>query len=529
MEDSWSDGGRKRNQAGELDDEPRRRKVAATLSGDEVTSFIRGKGSASTTQQRPQSAGAAYASLLQAGNSGDLQHRIVRGQHASVEDTLQRQVSAQPFQSIFPYSGMLQQQQQQLRQAGKFLSEASVATASTSIQAMQAQMLEGFSGQSSHRPLLSGLRHLPRQQMHLPIAPVPNATQVSQAQNFQAFSESDILQLLQQQQLRQGISSAASESETHLQQHLHSASSLANAFTSSPLSQAEILQALGGQSILMQQIQSQQGFFSAAPAAESSVQQSLQLPVASTSNVSTSSETSQAQFMQDLLQRIQSQQELSSTAAAAASVAATESNTPHQQMQVWRQNVALLAARENALRNSGMTDQTSPSNQGDHANTRLVASAPPSLPSSGITMWLPDDTHQLSEYQISVRQQLDIFEAEQEDCESNIQGRKRQVIPGQAGIRCRHCSNLPLRLRGRGAVYYPLKLSGVYQAAQNMASSHLADCCSQIPDDIKQELRDLRHRRDTAFGGKKYWAEAGRASGLYETEECLRLRPGAAP
>jgi hypothetical protein len=307
--------------------------------------------------------------------------------------------------------------------------------------------------------------------MHLPIAPVPNATQGSQAQIFQAFSESEILRLLQhiQQQPQQGYSSAASESESHLQQQQLSASSVANTFASSPLSQA-----LGVQSVLLQQIQSQQGLISATPAAESIVQQVLQHPVAS---ISPSSETSQAQIMQDLLQYIQSQQVLSSTAAA-ASVAATESNTPHQQMQVWQQKLALLAARENAIRHSGVTDQTAPSYQGDQANTRPVASAPPSLPSSGITMWLPDDNHQLSEYQVSVRQQLEIFEAEKEDYESNIQGRKRQVIPGQAGIRCRHCSNLPLRHRGRGSVYYPLKLSGMYQAAQNMASSHLSDCCN---------------------------------------------------
>jgi hypothetical protein len=137
-------------------------------------------------------------------------------------------------------------------------------------------------------------------------------------------------------------------------------------------------------------------------------------------------------------------------------------------------------------------------------------------------MWLPDDNHQLSEYQISVRQQLEIFEAEEEDYKSNIQGRKRQVI-AKLGFDA-HCSNLPLRHRGRGAVYYPLKLRGIYQAAQNMASSHLSNSCSQISADDKQKLLDLRHRRDTAIGGKKYWAQAGSLSGLYETEECLRLR-----
>jgi hypothetical protein len=497
MGDNWSSDGRKRNREAELGDVPQHRNVAATSSA----SFSRDVGSTSIAQQRPPRAGVAYESLLPVGTSGELQHLTMRGQHTSVEDTVQRhQVYAQPYQPTLPYSVMLQQQQQ--RQVGNFLSEAAVATASASIQASQSLT----SGRSSHLPR--------QQQMHLPIALEPNATQVNQALN-----RSEILRLLQLFQ-PQGVSSVPPEIEANLQQYQLSASSVANA---TPVSQAQILQALGGRSVLLQHIQSQPGFFPAAPAAGSSVQQLLQFPVAPASY-----ETRQAQIMKGLLQHFQSQQELSSTAAAAL-VAAPESNTQHQQMQDWQQKWALLAARESAIRADGVADQIAPSVPEHQASTRPVASAPPSLPptSSGITMWLPTDNHQLSEYQVTVRQHLEIFEAEQEDYESNIQGRKRKVFPGQAGIRCRHCSNTPLRYRGRGAVYYPMKLSCIYQAAQNMASSHLSDSCSHIPADVKQKLLDLRHRRDTASGGKKYWAEAGNASGLYDTEEGLRLRPGS--
>jgi hypothetical protein len=78
----------------------------------------------------------------------------------------------------------------------------------------------------------------------------------------------------------------------------------------------------------------------------------------------------------------------------------------------------------------------------------------------GIPLALSCDVDQLSEYQILVRRQLEIFEATQEDVESNTQGRKKQVVLGQIGIRCRHCAGFPLRQRGRGAVYYPAKLQG---------------------------------------------------------------------
>jgi hypothetical protein len=136
---------------------------------------------------------------------------------------------------------------------------------------------------------------------------------------------------------------------------------------------------------------------------------------------------------------------------------------------------------------------------------------------------------QLSEYQIMVRQQLEIFQAGPEDVECHTQGRKKQVCLGQVGIRCRHCAGFPLRVRGRGAVYYPAKLDGIYQAAQNMAGSHLCQACQQIPVPLKQQIRKLRERRDNASGGKQYWADGCKALGLYETEEGLRIKEPSMP
>jgi hypothetical protein len=327
---------------------------------------------------------------------------------------------------------------------------------------------------------------------------------------------SDLLvQFIQQ---RQVLSNAMSATESNIQQLLPQlfVAPAQHASASSPVSQDMMLQGLEGPGLLqlLQRIQSQQGSTSAAPATANNSQP--QLPVAWASDASTSTSFNQEQFLrglssdpdslQEIMQNIQSRQGLSSTAAAT-------------------EDLAFMVSRVNAVR-SAMAGQSAPSIRGDRADATATASAPRLLPSSGISMGLPDDNQRLSEYQINIRQHLEIFEAKKEDVRSNIQGRKRPVFLGQAGIRCRHCSDLKLCKRGRGAVYYPVKLSGMYQAAQNMASSHLSDCCSQIHPDIKQKLRDLRHRRETARGGKEYWAEAGRAIGLYETEDGLRLLPG---
>ena len=65
--------------------------------------------------------------------------------------------------------------------------------------------------------------------------------------------------------------------------------------------------------------------------------------------------------------------------------------------------------------------------------------------------------------------------------------------------------------------------TGIYQAAQNMAGSHLCQSCQQIPAQIKAELQRLRGRRDNASGGKQYWADGCVALGVYETEQGLRM------
>ena len=98
-------------------------------------------------------------------------------------------------------------------------------------------------------------------------------------------------------------------------------------------------------------------------------------------------------------------------------------------------------------------------------NMQSAAVLPPHQPTLaprplGISLALSCDEEQLSEYQTLLRKQLTIFEATQEDVELTIQGRKKRVVLGQVGIRCLHCAGFPLRVRGRGAVYYPARLQG---------------------------------------------------------------------
>lgn len=154
---------------------------------------------------------------------------------------------------------------------------------------------------------------------------------------------------------------------------------------------------------------------------------------------------------------------------------------------------------------------------GMEAVERNVTGRPPAL------LFMACDNDSLSEYQCLVRKQIELFEALSEDVETNAQGRNRPIVMGQVGIRCRHCSMLPPKHRARGAVYYPARLNGLYQAAQNMATSHLSEHCQHIREDVRNELKKLRDRKSSAGGGKKYWADGVRVLGVFEDQDGLRF------
>jgi hypothetical protein len=158
------------------------------------------------------------------------------------------------------------------------------------------------------------------------------------------------------------------------------------------------------------------------------------------------------------------------------------------------------------------TDASPASNSGDEGkgDDRLI---PISLPS---------DEENISEYQCLVRKQIYLFEARAEDVASNAQGRNRPIVLGQVGIQCCHCYFLSPDRRTRGSVYFPGKLSGLYQAAQNMAINHFTESCQHISETKRANIKLLKEQKAYIVGGgKQYWANGARVLGVQETENGL--------
>lgn len=91
---------------------------------------------------------------------------------------------------------------------------------------------------------------------------------------------------------------------------------------------------------------------------------------------------------------------------------------------------------------------------------------PPSTKGKYLELALPTDRDNLAEYQCLLRDQVYLFETTAEDLEAGAQGRNKPIRLGQVGVQCKHCAYLLPGHRPRGAVYYPARLAGIYQASQ---------------------------------------------------------------
>ena len=94
----------------------------------------------------------------------------------------------------------------------------------------------------------------------------------------------------------------------------------------------------------------------------------------------------------------------------------------------------------------------------------------------------------------------------------------KPIVLGQIGIRCAFCSSLHALIRPTGAVSYPVKKAGVYQACQNMANIHWMDHCAYIPLSFREKLISARRRKSKLNASKQEWAERCTALGIYEDE-----------
>lgn len=151
----------------------------------------------------------------------------------------------------------------------------------------------------------------------------------------------------------------------------------------------------------------------------------------------------------------------------------------------------------------------------------IAVEVPADLP---FIIGLSEDKLILNDHQVFLRQQIEVFRASPEDVSTHTRGRTKPIRLGQIGIRCRHCAHLPITVRGRGSIYFPSQLMGIYQVAQNMAKLHyLGGGCTQIPPELLQKFQKARDTVNSGVG-RVYWTQAAKKVGLVDTtDSCIRF------
>mmetsp|Transcript_25168 Transcript_25168/g.27742 ORF Transcript_25168/g.27742 Transcript_25168/m.27742 type:complete len:548 (+) Transcript_25168:113-1756(+) len=144
-----------------------------------------------------------------------------------------------------------------------------------------------------------------------------------------------------------------------------------------------------------------------------------------------------------------------------------------------------------------------------------------------VDLYMQCDDDILSDYQILLRKQIEFFEAGPAEVQSVSQSRRKAIRIGQVGIRCKHCGKLAPLKQPKGTVYYPSYLRALYQAGQNMATSHFMISCESIDEGCKKQLKTFREGQAlVGHGGKKYWEDCAKAVGVTEAiDGGLRFQP----
>lgn len=194
---------------------------------------------------------------------------------------------------------------------------------------------------------------------------------------------------------------------------------------------------------------------------------------------------------------------------------------------------SLLARRSSEQGNSASV----PENADDPSVSTVDNSEQSVSKNPGWTLSCPVDDQYLNPIHCFVRRHVEFFAADAEDVKAPSPGRKTRVLLGQVGIRCIHCSCLPLKHRVKRSVCYPPSIAGVYHAVSNMKFDHFANC-KGLPAADRDEFTRLRskgNRKNTKTSDKaspdcgfanstaQYYHDSALRMGLVDTADGIRF------
>lgn len=140
-------------------------------------------------------------------------------------------------------------------------------------------------------------------------------------------------------------------------------------------------------------------------------------------------------------------------------------------------------------------------------------------------LYRPSDEDWLSPQLCLVRQQMECFAANQGDIDERrtAGGSIHPPAMGQVGLRCVHCTYVPLKERAKGSVLYPKSVRAIHMAMRNFQRHHLMSC-QQIPPNVKARYAAIKNK---AVQSKKdsyiYLAQSCKDMGVVEKGGYLQM------
>lgn len=144
----------------------------------------------------------------------------------------------------------------------------------------------------------------------------------------------------------------------------------------------------------------------------------------------------------------------------------------------------------------------------------------------------PEDARYLNAVHCFVRQNVEVFSADEQEVSLPAPGRKSQITIGQIGIRCIHCKDLKFKDRVKRAMCYPPSVSGIYHSISNMKFDHFGACRGLSPTK-RQEFASLKtecYSKGSKLGRPpaqksstaRYYTESAHNMGLVDTPLGIR-------
>lgn len=139
-------------------------------------------------------------------------------------------------------------------------------------------------------------------------------------------------------------------------------------------------------------------------------------------------------------------------------------------------------------------------------------------------LWVPEDEQHLTELHCFVRKHcVFIFCATSKDVRTPRKGRKKALRLGQIGIGCLYCSKSSTENKLKGSTYFPICISGIYNATMIIQQRHFP-VCPGVSREHYCKYNALKGLTARSASTKEYWISAAKRLGLVDTSSGVFFR-----